>query len=276
MYYWRRFQIPIIIGLAVLFIFTLISINIRHPHPAGKAESLLVGLTAPVLNGLNRVGMGIVRVWRGYFFLVGVQAENELLHRQIAEYRQQEIQFQEARLAQERLEKLLELKGRVASPVTAARVIGYDPSPWFKSIIVDKGETAGIRWGMAVIHAHGVVGRVIESYASYAKVMLLIDRNSAVDALVQRNRQRGILEGVGGNLCHLRYVLKNSDVQAGDVILTSGLGGIFPAGMILGEVVAVDKKAPGIFQDIEVKPAVDLASIEEVVAVAVVNQPLQR
>jgi len=275
-YYWRRFQIPILIGLAVLFIFTLISINLKHPHPSGGVESLVVGLTAPVLEGFHKVGAGVARVWNGYFFLVGLEQENELLRRQISEYKQRQTQFQEARLGQERLEKLLELKSRVTAPVTAARVIGYDPSPWFKSVIVDKGEAAGIRWGMALIHPDGVVGRVIESYANYAKIMLLIDRNSAVDALVQRNRQRGILEGVGSNVCRLRYVLKNSEIQVGDVILTSGLGGVFPPGMVLGHVAMVDKKTPGIFQDIEVKPAVDLASLEEVLAVAMVNPLLQK
>jgi len=141
---------------------------------------------------------------------------------------------------------------------------------------LDKGEKDGITWGMPVINAAGVVGRVVECYPNYAKILLLMDRSCAVDALVQRNRLRGILAGTGGNRCLLRYVEKKQDVQVGDAILASGLGGAYPRGMLLGRVAAIDKKVPGIFQEIEVDPAVDFTRLDEVLLVKTVQSVLSK
>lgn len=250
--------------------------SIRNPHPLQSVESLVVGLTAPVLKKFNALGEGVVRVWRGYLYLIGAQQENEVLKKKLEEYAQKEIQYQEALLTKERLERLLDLKTQMAVPITGARVIGYEPSVWFKCAIIDKGEADGVRWGMPVLNAAGIVGRIIESYPYYAKVMLLLDRNSAIDAYIQRNRLRGILEGKGGPRCHLKYILKNNDVQLDDTIMASGLGGIYPRGMTLGRVVSVDKKAQGIFQEIEVVPMVDFANLEEVVVVKVITPPMKK
>lgn len=274
---WRRLQIPVILAIAILLIFTLISASLREVHPLKPLESLVVGATAPVFNFFHEsVAVGS-RIWRGYIFLVGVQAENERLKLKTQESQSREALYQEAFLEKERLRQLLELKNQAALPVTGARIIGYDFSIWFKCAFLDKGATDGIKQGMAVLNAAGVVGRVVEVYPDYAKVLLLIDRTSAADALVQRNRLRGILNGIGANRCFLRYVHKNQDVQIGDVILASGLGGIFPRGMVLGTVTAVDKKVPGLFQEIEVEPAADFTRLEEVLVVktvqTVLNQP---
>jgi rod shape-determining protein MreC len=250
--------------------------SIRNPHPLQSVESLVIGLTAPVLKKFTALGEGVVRVWRGYLYLIGAQQENEVLKKKLEEYVQKEIQYQEALLTKERLERLLDLKTQMAVPITGARVIGYEPSVWFKCAIIDKGEADGVRWGMPVLNTAGIVGRVIESYLYYSKVMLLLDRNSAIDAYIQRNRLRGILEGKGGTRCHLRYILKNNDVQLDDVIMASGLGGIYPRGMALGRVVSVDKKAQGIFQEIEVVPLVEFANLEEVVVVKVITPPFKK
>ncbi|MBM4288325.1 MAG: rod shape-determining protein MreC [Deltaproteobacteria bacterium] len=273
---WRRYQVPIILGISVLLIFTLISVSLRAPHPLKPLENICINLTAPLFNVVHQTGDALSRVWLGYFYLVGVQAENEHLKRQLQEIQNKEILFQETALEKERLRALLELKLQTALPVTGARVIGFDFSIWFKCAFLDKGQREGIEAGMPVINAAGVVGRVVEVYPDYAKVLLLIDRSSAVDAMVQRNRLRGILEGVGGNRCFLKYVEKNQDVQVGDVIVASGLGGAYPRGIILGRVVAVDKKVPGIFQEVEVDPGVDFTRLEEVLVVKTVQSVLNR
>jgi cell shape-determining protein MreC len=111
--------------------------SIRNPHPLQSVESLVVGLTAPVLKKFNALGEGVVRVWRGYLYLIGAQQENEVLKKKLEEYAQKEIQYQEALLTKERLERLLDLKTQMAVPITGARVIGYEPSVWFKCAIID-------------------------------------------------------------------------------------------------------------------------------------------
>ncbi|AEB09035.1 rod shape-determining protein MreC [Desulfobacca acetoxidans] len=273
---WRRFQAPIIFGLSVFLIFVLISASLRDPHPLRPLENLVVNLTAPVFDLLTRTGEALSRVWHGYFYLVDVQAENDRLREKLAQGQSQETLYREALSEQERLRKLLEFKTQAALPVTGARVIGFDFSVWFKCAFLDKGEKDGITWGMPVINAAGVVGRVVECYPNYAKILLLMDRSCAVDALVQRNRLRGILAGTGGNRCLLRYVEKKQDVQVGDAILASGLGGAYPRGMLLGRVAAIDKKVPGIFQEIEVDPAVDFTRLDEVLLVKTVQSVLSK
>ncbi len=273
---WRRFQVPIVLVISVLLIFTLISASLRDPHPLQPLETLIINVTAPVFNFFRQTGGAISRIWHGYFYLVGVQAENEILKQKTFENQSKEALYQETILEKERLRQLLEFRAQAALPVTGARIIGFDFSIWFKCAFLDKGTDDGIKWGMPVINAAGVVGRVVESYPDYAKVLLLIDRSSAVDAMVQRNRLRGILEGIGTNRCFLRYVHKNQEVQVGDVILASGLGGAYPRGMMLGSVTAVDKKVPGIFQEVEVEPAADFTRLEEVLVVKTVQSILSK
>ncbi|OPX19736.1 MAG: rod shape-determining protein MreC [Desulfobacca sp. 4484_104] len=276
MHLWRRFRVPIVFTILFLLIFIFITSSLRYPHPLRPLQTIVISLTAPILKYLTILGRSVERAWQGYFYLVGVQQENQELKQRLQEIAGKEIQYQEARLAQERLEQLLDLKTQLAQPVTGARVIAYDPSFWFKCAIIDRGEAEGVKWGMPVLSGTGIVGRIIESYPHYAKVMFLIDRNSAVDAMIQRNRMRGILEGKGGNLCYLRYIPKNADVQPDDLILASGLGGIYPRGMALGKVTKIDKKKAGIFQEIEVTPMVDFANLEEVLVVTAVTPRLQK
>lgn len=273
---WRRYHLPIILAVSILLIFTLISASIRDPHPLKPIEAFVVKATAPVFNFFHKSGALISRVWRGYIYLVGVQAENERLKIKAMESQSKEALYQETLLEKERLRQLLEFKNQAALPVTGARIIGFDFSIWYKCAFLDKGSSEGIKWGMPVINAAGVVGRVVEVYPEYAKVLLLIDRTSAVDAIVQRNRLRGILNGVGANRCFLRYIHKNQDVQIGDVVLASGLGGVFPRGMVLGTVTAVDKKVPGLFQEVEVEPAADFTRLEEVLVVKTVQTVLSK
>jgi rod shape-determining protein MreC len=272
----QRYYPLIILAIAVLLIFSLISASIRDNHPLKPLENLVVKATAPLFDFFHETVAVVQRVWRGYIYLVGVQAENELLKKKAQESLSKEALYQEALLEKERLRQLLEFKNQAALPVTGARIIGFDFSLWFKCAFLDKGTKDGISWGMPVLNAAGVVGRVVEAYPDYAKVLLLIDRSSAVDAIIQRTRVRGILNGVGANRCFLRYIHKNQDVQVGDVVLASGLGGIFPRGTVLGTVTAVDKKVPGLFQEIEVEPAADFTRLEEVLVVKTVQTVLSK
>jgi rod shape-determining protein MreC len=248
-------------------VFALLSLGLKRSVIVRQLESLAISLTSPVLKGIHYLGDSVKEVWQGYFFLVGVRQENELLKRRLEELQTQEVQHQEALQALKRLEALLELKKQLAVPVTGGRVIAYDPSLWSRCAILDKGKNQGVEVGLPVLASQGVVGRIVETFPNYAKVMLIVDRNSGADAMLQRTRGRGILQGKGGNRCALEYVPKNADVQVGDLVLASGLGGIYPPGLVFGKVTAAEKKGPGVFQEIEVTPASDLSSLEEVLVV---------
>lgn len=266
-----RFRTSLIIASALVLIFSLLSLSLKRSPILKKVEGMMISLTAPALEGLLYLGRSIKGVWEGYFHLVGVQQENTALRRRLEEYQQKEVRYQEALQGLNRLEALLDLKKQVAVPVTGARVIAYDPSLWSRCALLDHGKDHGVKRGLPVLAAGGIVGRVVETYSNYSKVMLIVDRNSGADAMVQRTRVRGILQGKGGNRCSLDYVPKSADVQPGDLVMASGLGGVYPKSLVFGKVNEVNKKTSGVFQEIEVTPAVDLSALEEVVVVKVVN-----
>lgn len=266
-----RLRTPLIVAAALLLVISLLSLGLKRAPILKKVEGAVIYLTAPGLQALHYVGRTLKGVWEGYFYLVGLRQENALMRSRLEEYGQKEIRYQEALQGLSRLEGLLNLKKEVPQPVTGARVIAYDPSLWSRCALIDQGQDQGVKRGLPVLAAGGIVGRIVDTYSHHAKVMLIVDRSSGADAMVQRTRVRGILQGKGGNRCSLDYVPKSADVQEGDLVLASGLGGLFPKGLVFGKVSAANKKTPGVFQEIEVTPAVDLSALEEVLVVKVVN-----
>ena len=269
-----RYRTPLLIVLVLLLVFSILSLSLKRSPVIKKVEGGIISATAPGLEGLEYVGHRIKHLWMSYFYLVGVEQQNHELKRQLEEYKQREVRYHEAQEALTRLEGLLDLKRQVALPVIGARVIAYDPSLWSRCAIIDQGRAEGVKDALPVLAPQGIVGRVVEVYPEYSKVMLIVDRKSGADAMVQRTRIRGVLRGKGGNRCSLEFVPKNADVQVGDLVLASGLVGLYPKGLVFGKVTKADKKKPGVFQDIEVTPNVDLSTLEEVLVVKVANLAL--
>ena len=264
-----RYRTPLLLILTLLLVFTVLSLSLKSSPALRKVQGLVVSMTAPGLEGLEYVGRSAKQLWLGYFYLIGVRRQNAELQRQLEEFKQREVQFQEAEQALTRLETLLDLKRQVALPVIGARVIAYDPTLWSRSAIINQGKAQGVKEGLPVLAPQGIVGRIVGIYPEYAKVMLIVDRKSSADAMLQRTRIRGMLKGKGGNRCSLEFVPKSADVQVGDLVLASGLVGLYPKGLVFGKVTAANKKNPGVFQEIEVSPNVDLSTLEEVLVVKV-------
>jgi rod shape-determining protein MreC len=264
-----RYRTPLLLALTLLLVFTVLSLSLKSSPALRKVQGLVVSMTAPGLEGLSYVGRSAKQLWLDYFYLIGVRRQNAELQRQLEEYKQREVHFQEAEQALTRLETLLDLKRQVALPVIGARVIAYDPTLWSRSAIINQGKAQGVKEGLPVLAPQGIVGRIVGVYPEYSKVMLIVDRKSSADAMVQRTRIRGMLKGKGGNRCSLEFVPKSADVQVGDLVLASGLAGLYPKGLVFGKVTAANKKNPGVFQEIEVSPNVDLSTLEEVLVVKV-------
>jgi rod shape-determining protein MreC len=260
----RKFIIPILIFLLAL---SLISANLHSRENMSFFESLVVGITAPVQKAVWGVIGGISSIWRGYFYLVGLEKENQALKRELQELKLQVNRYREADLANQRLRALLNFKKSIATPLLPAQLVAFDPSGWFQTILIDKGRDDGVVRDMAVVSAEGLVGRVIGVSNHHAKVLLILDGNSAVDAYIQRSRARGVLVGLGLELCLLKYVQRNEDVQVGDQVISSGMGGVFPKGLLVGTVQEVVRGSSGLFQRVEVEPAVNFGRLEEVLVV---------
>jgi len=269
-----RYRTPLLLILTLLLVFSVLSLSLKRSPALRKVQEMIVSMTAPGLAGLEYVGRSAKQLWQGYFYLVGVRRENAVLQQQLEEHKQREVRFQEAQQALTRLEVLLDLKRQVALPVIGARVIAYDPTLWSRSAIINQGKVQGVKEGLPVLAPQGIVGRIVAVYPEYSKVMLIVDRKSGADAMIQRTRIRGILKGKGGNRCSLEFVPKNADVKVGDLVLASGLVGLYPKGLVFGKVTEANKKNPGVFQEIEVTPNVDLSTLEEVLVVKVATLTL--
>jgi len=260
----RKFIIPILIFLLAL---SLISANLHSRENMSFFESLVVGITSPVQKAVWGIIGGVGSVWRGYFYLVGLEKENQALKGELQELKLQMNRYREADLANERLRALLNFKKSIATPLLPAQLVAFDPSGWFQTILIDKGRNDGVVQDMAVVSSEGLVGRVIGVGNHHAKVLLILDGNSAVDAYIQRSRARGVLVGLGLELCLLKYVQRNEDVQVGDQVISSGMGGVFPKGLLVGTVQEVVRGSSGLFQRVEVEPAVNFSRLEEVLVV---------
>jgi len=269
-----RYRTPLLLILTLLLVFSVLSLSLKRSPALSKIQGIIVSMTAPGLEGLEYVGRNAKQLWQGYFYLVEVRRQNTELQRQLEEYKQREVSFQEAQQALTRLEGLLDLKRQVALPVIGARIIAYDPTLWSRSAIINQGKAQGVKDGLPVLAPQGIVGRIVGVYPEYSKIMLIVDRKSSADAMVQRTRVRGMLKGKGGNRCSLEFVPKSADVQVGDLVLASGLVGLYPKGLVFGKVTAANKKNPGVFQEIEVTPSVDLSTLEEVLVVKVATLTL--
>ncbi len=201
---------------------------------------------------------------QNYVFLVGLREENTQLKKRVVELQRQNAALAEMTVANERLRRFLNFKEKIPKPTLPAELIGEDASSWFRTITINKGGIDGVRRGMVLVAAAGLVGHVISTSRDVSKVLLITDYNSSVDAICQASRARGIVQGKKGDLCDLNYVSRRDNVSPGERVITSGLGGRFPKGLIVGTVTRVEKKQYGVFQEVEVTPAVDFRRVEEV------------
>jgi rod shape-determining protein MreC len=206
----------------------------------------------------------VEEIWFGYFQLIGVREENENLKRLTERQGRQIVQLTEERTANERLRRLLNFKITTDGEYMGAKIVASDPGPWYKSMVVNVGLDDGVSVNAPVVTEAGVVGRVVELTSHFAKVLLITDPGSGIDSFVQRNRVHGLLSGHGKGQMSLDYVRKADDVRPGDLVVTSGLDGIFPTGLSIGSVTLVDKKSLGLFLEAQINPSVDLNSLEEV------------
>lgn len=204
----------------------------------------------------------VVAVGNRYVLLVGTERANRQLREENDRLRLDNAVMNEVLLENERLRDALEFK-RLQMPTSVmAEVIGKDSSPASSTITINKGSRDGIKTGNAVISAEGVVGRVQTTLPGTAKIMLLTDPGSTLAVRVQRNREDGLLEGKLQH-CALKYVSYYADIQEGDLLVTSGLDGVFPKGLAVGTVVQVTKHEAKAFQAVVAKPAVTFSRLEE-------------
>jgi len=229
-------------------------------------------LLVPPQRAAASIADGVSDLFTTLHELGTLRRENEALRNLANKLMIENVRLKEAEAENETLRRLLQFtqanphqQYRAAEVI--GRVIGRDPSNFLSYLTIDVGSEQGIKPGMPVVTDQGLVGRIAEVGFNSSKVLLIIDARSSVNALVQRSRANGVVEGVLGGGLVMKYIPQDQSVSVGDVILTSGLGGNFPKGLVIGQVVAVHQRDIDMFQQAQVRPTVDFSRLEKVLVI---------
>jgi rod shape-determining protein MreC len=269
MFFFRNYKSIIFIIILLATALVILSYNLKQKSHAGfLIRKIVLEIAAPIQNVMNASVKSIGDAWSRYIVLVGLEEENKNLKKKINDLKSQLALYHEGYLEAQRLRNLLALRDDHNHNFIAARIIGREQIALSKTILIDKGTAHGLDASMPVLAGPGLIGRVIDVSWHAAKVLLLIDESSNIDAIVQRNRTQGIIRGAGSHGYVLKYISKTQDVKEGDVIVSSGIGGVFPKGLMIGAVNHVDRLEAGLFLKIYVTPSIDFSKLEEVLVLA--------
>ncbi len=227
----------------------------------------IADLLAVPIKGLAWVDRNIREAWNRYLALQGVYEQNLLLREKVQILQGEINSLREEAMSSERLAALLEFKTTSDVETIVARIIGRNASNWYQTVVLDKGEKDGIEIEMGAITPAGVVGQVVKVASSTSIVLLLTDPNVAIPGFAQRTRDEGIVQGTSQGLIHMKYIPPLSPIQKGDTIVTSGLTGGFPRGILIGQVQAVQTQEGDLFQSAALSPAVNFSKLEEVLII---------
>jgi rod shape-determining protein MreC len=263
----RKNQVLLSSGFCLLLSLYILTAAARGQLKQDPVGPILLWLMRPLQITAQAATGWIKEIDQRYATVAGFRAENERLRKRIQKLEVERSNLLEAGATNRRLQQLLEFRSHLPSGSITASIIANSASSWFQTCLLDKGSGDGVRKGMAVVTPLGVVGQVVSATSHSAKVLLVTDPNSGVDVLVQRTRARGIVSGSLENVTIMKYVKRSEDIQEGDRLVTSGLDGVFPKGLMVGTAVKIRKQNLGLFQSVEVIPAVISSQTEEVLVV---------
>ncbi|MBN2207953.1 MAG: rod shape-determining protein MreC [Candidatus Coatesbacteria bacterium] len=273
----RRHQTLILLLSLITTSIYLMSLDIRNPDKTIIIERAIIAIVAPLQSFTTAVYNGIARAIETYFSLVNTNKENRRLKETISRLEAEKAQLIEAAIQNTRLKKIVNLDESRRFMLQACSVIGVDPSKLFSSVFIDRGSSDGLSRNMPAITYDGVVGKIVKVSPHAARVQLLTDTRSSVAVIAQRSRAPGILQGNGSSVCEMAYIDADADIKSGDVLLTSGLGGIFPSGLRVGRVRSVVKKEGAMTKSARVTVFVNVHQLEEVlILVAEQKEEIER
>ncbi|MDD5557120.1 MAG: rod shape-determining protein MreC [bacterium] len=253
------------IAAAAALVLALLSMPERA---AGPARAGLLRSLSPVV----RFGHGVIAGASGMRGLWASRArladENDLLRKRVKALTMENLSLLQLRSENRRLRRLLDFRDAAPRRMLPAQVVGRDTRQWYGSILIDRGSDDGVRPDMAVVSEDGLVGKVIEALPGVSRVLLLVDRTSRVGGVVERTRETGVVEGTSFNTCRLTYLPRRTEARPGDRVLSSGMGGVYPKGLYVGEVTGVHEGEYGLFSYADLSTGVNFSMLEEVLVVA--------
>ncbi len=265
----KRMSAPVAFGaLILLATVTMVTDRRALRESSGRDlpwwQGILLDIAVPLQKTLAAPFDAVGDGWRSYLALIDLREENEQLRNEVAVLEEENLQYREALVASGNLNRIAAMRDEFEIPMLPSEIVGLDVSPWFRSVLVDRGALHGVQAGNPVITHEGVVGLVTTTSANAAKTMLLLDQQSSIDSVVQRSRSRGVVRGRGIDRLEFEFVVRGGDVKPGDVVITSGLGGVYPKGLRVGEVIEVSDPGGSLMQIATLEPAVDFGRLEQV------------
>jgi rod shape-determining protein MreC len=263
----RRLRGALLVLVFISVFLYIFSLNFRTPDRMDLLQRSVTETLSPPIKFFGGVFTSIEQFTRDYIWLKNLRNENEALKREVAGLEGKLSSYHEAYVENLRLRRLLDFRTSIKTETVAAQVVMHDMTGWFQTLIIDKGARDGIAPDMPVVNDEGLVGRILDVSDRNCRVLLVTDPGSSVDAVIQRNRVRGILAGKDANGCMLKYIRGNLDIQVGDLIVSSGKDGVYPKGLRLGVIQGAHRDTVDLFQKIDVKPLVRLSALEEVLII---------
>ena len=260
---WNRERaIVVLIPLLVLQLI-LLSLQIERPSGTLLFKTWTLALQAPVVAVSSGITTGIAHGWRGYVWMVGARAENEQLKEAVRRLSLLNNGYEQIRQENLRLRRLVSLNDNLALRSVGARVVARTPSFLSNVIYIDRGSDDSVGIDAPVVSGDGIVGRTVLVSRHQSQVQLITNPDASMGVLLERTRTPGVLRGTGDIALDLNYVGNSEQTSVGDVVVSSGLDGIFPKGLTIGRVVD-SRKGKGVFRIIKVEPIMDLVHLEEV------------
>jgi rod shape-determining protein MreC len=263
----RKNQTPLSCCFCLLLSLYILTVAARGQLKNEPLAAVLMWILRPLEIAAQGTANWVTGIRENYLTVSGFKSENEWLRRRIQSLEVERQRLLEAEATNVKLRKMLDFRSQLPSKPVTASIIANSASSWFQGCVLDKGSADGVLKDMAVVTPLGVVGKVVSVTPRSAKVILLTDANSGTDVLIQRTRSRGIVSGSLESGLILKYMKRSEDIQPGDRLITSGLDGVFPKGLMVGTVIKVNKQHLGLFQFVEVLPAVQSSRAEEVFVV---------
>ncbi len=262
-----RHREGLLLVILVLSSLLIISRQVQDPTGISYFRRSVITVASPFQNGFSSVIGGVRSIWGDYLFLFGTRAENTKLREEASQLRSEVQKLREELYRVGRLEEFSAYRFETGLTGMAAQVIGESPDSWTRTIVVNRGMEEGVKRSLPVVTPDGLVGSVVQTSDHSSIVRLIVDRSSRVPVLVSRSRARAILEGESSGTCQLKYLDRTEDVQQGDIVITSGLAGIYPRGIEVGTITQVLARNHGLYQYAKVLPKAPINRLEDVLII---------
>lgn len=258
----ERRSLALLIGLFVVC-FTLMTLSVRFRGQSTLIDRALLSIVGSAVQVADIPRKWSVELWQKYLLLRNAHEENIALKQSLQLLSANHAQIQELKAEIARLEKLLSASRSLEAPVRLARIVTHNRSIYGESLLVDLGSQDGVRKNMPVMHQAGLVGRISRVGNNVSQVLTLLDSRSAVNVIAQRSRAQGVFAISTIGESEVRYMPLHAEIKQGDLLISSGLGGIFPKGLPVAHITEIED-AGALFPKIKAKAIVDFSNLEEV------------